>query len=235
MKIKNKRVTALAVAFFISLSGSSVKAKTDVSLGANDIIYGVCQKEKSMVEESLKKENSKAYVCQDVNFENNPVEAYETVNLCLKLGNKYLVADSMGDVMILDEQMVEKLPDSYVEVDISDQNLKFYKDNKVVMSTDVVTGKNSTPTDIGSYEIEYKAKNVTLKGYNEDGSKYASPVSYWMPFNGGEGLHDATWRSYFGGSIYEYGGSHGCVNMPYSSAQELYNQVDAGTKVLVHK
>lgn len=235
MKIKNKRITALAVAFFLSLSGSSVKAKTDVSLCSNDIIYGVIQKEKEFVKDCLKNNASKAYVNQEVSIDDSNVEAFQTVGLCFDFGNKYLICNESGDFDLLEKETVEKLPDSYVEVDISDQNLRFYKDNKIVMSTDVVTGKNSSPTDIGFYEIDYKTTNVTLEGYNEDGSKYASPVSYWMPFNGGEGLHDATWRSYFGGSIYEYGGSHGCVNMPYSSAQELYNQVDAGTKVLVHK
>ena len=44
-----------------------------------------------------------------------------------------------------------------------------------------------------------------------------------MPFNGGIGLHDASWRGSFGGTIYKNGGSHGCINLPYSKAQAIYN------------
>ena len=64
--------------------------------------------------------------------------------------------------------------------------------------------------------------------------EYESPVSYWMPFYDGCGFHDATWRGSFGGSIYTYNGSHGCVNMPYSAAQELFEYVDGGTVVVIY-
>ena len=55
-----------------------------------------------------------------------------------------------------------------------------------------------------------------------DGPGYSTPVTYWMPFNGGIGLHDATWRSSFGGNIYKTNGSHGCVNLPYNMAKIIY-------------
>ena len=76
--------------------------------------------------------------------------------------------------------------------------------------------------------------HTTLKGKNADGSDYASPVTYWMPFNGGIGMHDATWRSTFGGKIYLNAGSHGCVNMPYQKAGSVYNNVSAGYPIVVH-
>ena len=56
-----------------------------------------------------------------------------------------------------------------------------------------------------------------------------------MPFDGGIGLHDASWRRKFGGNIYLKDGSHGCVNMPSDKASDLYENVEVGTKVLVHK
>ena len=43
---------------------------------------------------------------------------------------------------------------------------------------------------------------------------YEQPVTYWMPFNGGIGFHDADWQPYFGGDRYLTGGSHGCINLP---------------------
>ncbi len=55
-----------------------------------------------------------------------------------------------------------------------------------------------------------------------------------MPFNGGVGFHDANWRRDFGGNYYKRGGSHGCVNMPYSAAQTLFENIEAGCAVLVY-
>ena len=68
-----------------------------------------------------------------------------------------------------------------------------------------------------------------------DNETYWSPVDYWMRYNGGEGLHDANWRSVFGTESYHYAGSHGCVNMPPAITDEIYENVEVGTKVLVHK
>ena len=120
---------------------------------------------------------------------------------------------------------------TYVEVSIGAQHMWYYKDGKVVIETDLVSGDptrgNSTPT--GVYKLKYKDKNVVLKG--ED---YETPVSFWMPFNGGVGLHDATWRGAFGGRIYRGSGSHGCVNLPYSVAKTLYESLSPGDPVVVY-
>ena len=48
------------------------------------------------------------------------------------------------------------------------------------------------------------------------------------------GMHDATWRSSFGGTIYKTKGSHGCINMPYEKAQELYGYIEKGTPVICY-
>ena len=60
-------------------------------------------------------------------------------------------------------------------------------------------------------------------------------MNYWMPFLGNAyGLHDASWRSRFGGSIYSYAGSHGCINLPREKAAELFDLVNVGDKVNIH-
>lgn len=119
---------------------------------------------------------------------------------------------------------------SYVEVNLTEQHVYVYKDGEMVFDTDCVSGKISTNhgTHTGVYPIAYKQTDATLKGDN-----YESHVNYWMPFNMGEGLHDATWRSSFGGTIYKTGGSHGCVNLPLSAAEQIYNIVEAGWPVIV--
>lgn len=120
---------------------------------------------------------------------------------------------------------------TYIEVNLTAQHLWFYKNGECLVSTDLVSGMvgagMNTPT--GIYSIYAKATNTYLVG--ED---YRSYVNYWMPFTGGYGLHDATWRSSFGGSIYLYDGSHGCVNLPLSAAKTLYNNSTVGTKVILY-
>lgn len=121
--------------------------------------------------------------------------------------------------------------DSYIEVNISAQKLFFYKDGELVLETPFVSGNlaRGMGTHVGAYKIAYCQRNAILRGQG-----YASPVSFWMPFNNGEGLHDATWRGSFGGNIYRTSGSHGCVNLPYSSAKTIFENVQAGYPVLVY-
>lgn len=120
---------------------------------------------------------------------------------------------------------------NYVEIDLSNQHLWFHKDGKIITQGDVVSGSVATgnKTPAGTYKLKYKAKDSVLVGEN-----YRSPVSFWMPFNGNIGLHDASWRSGFGGNIYVSNGSHGCINLPYSLAKEIFNNIDEGTPIICY-
>ena len=125
---------------------------------------------------------------------------------------------------------------SYVEIDIANQMLWLYRNGSVIASCPVVTGSLSGgyATPKGVYYLVYKAPDVKLRGRNSDGSKYESPVKYWMPFYRDYGMHDASWRGSFGGDIYRTSGSHGCVNMPRSTASVVYANLTAGYPVVVH-
>lgn len=126
---------------------------------------------------------------------------------------------------------------TYVEVDLTQQHLWYYKDGKLLMDSDFVSGtyynyERRTPG--GTYYLKYKQRDQVLRpAPNPDGSyDYESPVDYWMPFNGGIGFHDADWRWYFGGSIYLYNGSHGCINLPVSFAGGFYENLEAGCPII---
>lgn len=120
---------------------------------------------------------------------------------------------------------------TYVEVDMANQHVWFYKNGKLIIDGPTVTGNVSGghTTPEGIYSLKYKIINTVLRGPG-----YAAPVSFWMPFNGGIGLHDASWRDSFGGNIYKTNGSHGCINLQYNVAKGIYNNIQAGTPVICH-
>jgi len=132
---------------------------------------------------------------------------------------------------------IDNLPEDFIEVDISEQNIKYHLDNNILLDSDIVTGReNIWDTRIGMFSIYSRETSRYLTGRDSEGNiTYQSYVDYWMPFDGGIGLHDASWRDEFGGEIYKTSGSHGCVNLPFDIAKQIYENSEIGTKVLVHK
>ena len=120
---------------------------------------------------------------------------------------------------------------TYVEIDLTAQHVWFYKNGALLTEGDIVTGSvaNKWETPAGIYSLNYKERNATLRGEN-----YQTPVNYWMPFNGGIGIHDALWRSEFGKDIYIQGGSHGCVNAPYEVAKVIFDNIKPGDPVILY-
>jgi len=125
---------------------------------------------------------------------------------------------------------------SYVEVDKVNQHMWVYKNGKVVVSTDVVTGLPTTAhhTPSGVWVIWSKQRNTTLRGKNDNGSNYASKVKYWMPVDDtGVGIHDSPWQPQYGGTWYRSHGSHGCVNTPPAKIASVFANVKVGTPVVI--
>lgn len=160
---------------------------------------------------------------------NRPAETAELTELILngeqliKQPVYYQTAQSYGP---------DDIGNTYVEINLTAQHLFFYKDGKLIVETDFVSGdikkKNGTPS--GTYPIQYKQRNAVLNG--ED---YSTPVKYWMPFNGDIGMHDASWRSKFGKDIYLTNGSHGCINMPEEAAKITFDNIQRGVAVVVYE
>ena len=127
---------------------------------------------------------------------------------------------------------------TYIEVDLSAQHLYYYQDGSIILESDIVSGdmqyaERQTPP--GIFQLYYKKSPSVLKGKMLENGKYEyeRPVTYWMPFNGGIGFHDASWQPYFGGNRFrEGGGSHGCINLPADKAAELYNRIDESVPIV---
>ena len=137
----------------------------------------------------------------------------------------------------LNKNVDSRFGGTYVEADLSNQHVYYYENGQLILDTPCVSGTkydSSRHTVLGLYSIYYKQRNRTLQGPMVNGvPSYTSFVNFWMPFYKGYGLHDASWRGSFGGTIYYSSGSHGCINLPYNAAATLYEHTEVGTPVIV--
>jgi len=138
------------------------------------------------------------------------------------------------------------LPAKMIVVSTEGEWAHLYQGTQLVLGTPVTTGGPELPTDHGVFHIYFKASPFLFHSpWPPDSPFYyfPTPVQFWMPFDGGEGLHDASWRSDFGpgsnlaptdlGTGRTIQGTHGCVNLPFDAAQFIWNWAPMGTTVVV--
>lgn len=125
----------------------------------------------------------------------------------------------------------EDIGDDKILISIDDQHVWVYFDGELWNESDVVTGRqNVHDTPTGVFYITECINGKYLRG-----ADYKTWVNKWMRLtNSGIGLHDATWRSSFGGNIYTYNGSHGCINLPKKFAYDLYEHAYVGLPVIIY-
>ena len=126
----------------------------------------------------------------------------------------------------------EDIGDDKILISIDDQHIWVYFDGELWNESDVVTGRqNVHDTPTGVFYITECINGKYLRG-----ADYKTWVNKWMRLtNSGIGLHDATWRSSFGGNIYTYNGSHGCINLPKKFAYDLYEHAYVGLPVIIYQ
>ena len=136
-----------------------------------------------------------------------------------------------GRVDAVWEQIPIEIGSSYIEVSLLKQHLWVVQDEEVILESDVVTGgARSGGTTPGLFEIMWHESPAVLRG-----ADYTTHVQYWMPItHTGTGLHDASWRSSFGGEIYKTDGSHGCINLPADVAKEIYSITPDHLPVIIY-
>ena len=157
------------------------------------------------------------------------VPKYEVGYVYEELPDRYLVSAN-NTLGYIPKYNCEELTGTFAIVDESDQRLDIYNNTTLVLSTPVVTGKDSTPTTKGCHKIAYKADDYYLTGEG-----YKEHVNHFLAYYDGEGLHDASWKMLFGNDGYHEKGSHGCVNMPTDITEEVNNNLQVGDTVVIKR
>lgn len=154
--------------------------------------------------------------------------------------SQQILIDLEGGVPISREPVYEQtakvsglydIGDTYIEIDYTNQHMWYYQEGTLVLESDIVSGlmKTGNGSPDGIYKVVYKQTNAKLQG-----ESYVTPVDYFIPFAYNVGFHDANWQSKFGGDVYTYNGSHGCINMPLDTVSQLYEMVDVDTPVVAY-
>lgn len=126
----------------------------------------------------------------------------------------------------------DEIGNTYLEINITKQQVWFYLNGKLLVNGSVVTGNPNRgwSTVTGVYMLNYKQEGAVLSGQG-----YEANVTYWMPFFGNTGLHDASWRYSFGGEIYKRNGTHGCINAPFYLAKTIFENIEVGTPIISYE
>ncbi len=185
----------------------------------------VCSKKKLTMREKNSKESDEV----------RKVGEYQKLKEIGTTQNGWSLIQYKGREGYVKSKNLANLGKTYIEIDISDQKLTYYKDGEKFLSTNVVTGRNTLPTVTGLFTVYAKNENYTMNGFDPiTKSKYTSFSKYVLKFYKAYYIHDSN-RTEFGGNIYKNNGSHGCVNTPYKKVKKLYENTKLNTKVLVHK
>ncbi|MFM1525534.1 MULTISPECIES: L,D-transpeptidase family protein [Helcococcus] len=165
----------------------------------------------------------------------------KTVENIIKMINEY----KDGKVEIAYEMEAKHrgkndIGNTYIEIDLSRQHMWFYKDGKLVIDTDIISGdarSRNAATPTGVNKVWSKERGKDLIGANEiTGEKYVYPVEYWMPVGWtGSGIHDTSTRKEYGGNIYKTWGSSSCINTPPSVMKIIFENVPINTAVVIYE
>lgn len=161
-------------------------------------------------------------------------------NLCKAIANGFDKNNSVDAVWVTKGKShngMNDFGDTYVEINIRKQHMWCYVDGKLLFDTDVTTGTDSiascrTPT--GMFMTMDWNTEYTMRG------SYGTAFSHYFirltPT--GIGIHDASWRTKYGGNEYINNGSHGCINTPYDKVKLFYNtlhgQAAEGVPVIIY-
>ena len=148
------------------------------------------------------------------------------------ISNKYAaIYDTESNGIVYTDSRV--IRDDFVLVDLNDQKIDCYLDYQLAGSWGTRSGKDSTPTHTGAFDIDEKIADWEFTTYPGSYAKYWIPISNETQ----EGIHDLVGddEQNYGNEAYHTHGSHGCIRVPAEASKFVYDNYEVGDMVLVRK
>lgn len=118
----------------------------------------------------------------------------------------------------------------WVDVDLAEQSLSVYENNKLIYATVMASGAEPLYTRPGLFQVYEKKESETMNGERNTPNFYhLENVPWTMYFDKARALHGAYWRARLG-----FPQSHGCVNLYPGDAHWIFNWAKVGTWVHVY-
>ncbi len=117
----------------------------------------------------------------------------------------------------------------WIDVNLTAQRLVAYEGDSAVFNSLVSSGTWLHPTVTGQFRVWLRYTAQTMDGRRLGYDYYLPNVPYVMYFYRDYALHGTYWHNNFGTPM-----SHGCVNLPTSAAEWIFNWSSIGTLVNVH-
>lgn len=240
---KDFTVPKEAIASWISIKADTTRRKLSYTIDANKADYYLSQvlpkelnQQKINQEDAIDKEGRFIFTTLkgsngvEINYSNSVAKkAVES----LRNGNDFKMA---VPAKITKFTVEKKLVEMRIVVDKTTQTASVYKNDELVKTFPVCTGKRGADDSAsGTFFIYLRYASQDMRGRNGDGSPYFSPGVRWVSYyHGGEGFHTASWN-YKGiatGDAANHG-SHGCINMYEQDARWIFENCPRGTIVQI--
>jgi hypothetical protein len=133
-----------------------------------------------------------------------------------------------------------------VEIDLEQQTAYLIRGRRIILASEISSGRSGHLTETGSFKIIEKERNHFSSLYGKivnasgrtvvadadadmavpRGGKFIpAPMRYFMRFHEATGMH--------AGYLPGYPASHGCIRMPEQNAITFFNAIEVGTPVHV--
>lgn len=240
---KDFTVPKEAIASWISIKADTTRRKLSYTIDADKADYYLSQvlpkelnQQKINQEDAIDKEGRFIFTTLkgsngvEINYSNSVAKkAVES----LRNGNDFKMA---VPAKITKFTVEKKLVEMRIVVDKTTQTASVYKNDELVKTFPVCTGKRGADDSAsGTFFIYLRYASQDMRGRNGDGSPYFSPGVRWVSYyHGGEGFHTASWN-YKGiatGDAANHG-SHGCINMYEQDARWIFENCPRGTIVQI--
>lgn len=172
--------------------------------------------------------------------ENGLYRRYQLVNIFATINvngwNWYLIGPghwtNQKNVSMVYPKAPAEFEGRWVGVDLYEQNIVAYEDDKPVMASLISSGLKEPKweTNTGTFIIQERVESGVMAGFEGAEDYYwLDLVPYAQYFDGAISLHGTYWHDSFG-----YPHSHGCVNLSVTDAKWLYEWMTDGTTVYVY-